>query len=63
MRTTMTDAYARDPAVTSALMSRVPMARWGTPTELNSVVLFLAAPGNTFTTGISIAVDGGFCGK
>ena len=63
MRTPMTDAYANDPTASSYLMGRVPMGRWGEPTELNPAALFLAAPGNTFTTGISIAVDGGFCGK
>jgi NAD(P)-dependent dehydrogenase (short-subunit alcohol dehydrogenase family) len=59
----MTDAYANDTAITSYIMERVPIGRWGTPIELNPAVLFLASPANTFTTGISVAVDGGFCGK
>ncbi|GAD92409.1 hypothetical protein NECHADRAFT_55852 [Paecilomyces variotii No. 5] len=63
MGTPMTDVYANDPAVTDYLMSRVPAARRGTPADLDPAVLFLASPVNTFTTGVSVTVDGGFCGK
>ncbi|OJI98065.1 hypothetical protein ASPVEDRAFT_124583 [Aspergillus versicolor CBS 583.65] len=63
MRTPMTEVYAADEAVSSYLMSRIPMGRWGDATELNAAALFLAAPGNSFTTGASVVVDGGFCGK
>jgi len=63
MRTAMTDIYANDPSITQYLMSRVPAARWGVPQDLDAAALFLVAPSNTFTTGVSVTVDGGFCGK
>ena len=59
----MTEVYTKDPATNSYLMGRVPAARWGVPNDLDPAVLFLASPANTFVTGESIAVDGGFCGK
>lgn len=59
----MTEEYASNPEVTAYLMSRVPAARWGVPNDLDPALLFLASPANTLTTGVSITVDGGFCGK
>jgi 2-deoxy-D-gluconate 3-dehydrogenase len=63
MVTPMTTAYFEDEAVTSSLLGRVPAGRWGMPTDLEPAVLFLASPANTFTTGTSVTVDGGFCGN
>ena len=63
MKTPFTETYAKDEKISGYLMSRVPAARWGLPQDLNTAALFLAAPGNTFTTGISLTVDGGFSGK
>jgi 2-deoxy-D-gluconate 3-dehydrogenase len=63
MTTPMTVEYANNTEVTAYLMGRVPAARWGVPSDLDPALLFLASPANTFTTGVSITVDGGFCGK
>lgn len=59
----MTEAYTTNPEVDAYLMGRVPAARWGLPSDLDPALLFLTSPANTFTTGVSITVDGGFCGK
>lgn len=63
MQTPMTAKYREDQKMIDYLMVRVPMQRWGQPQDLVSAALFLAAPGNTFTSGAALVVDGGFCGK
>ncbi|KAI1612522.1 hypothetical protein EDD37DRAFT_625128 [Exophiala viscosa] len=63
MKTPMTSQYQDNQKMTDYLMMRVPAERWGEPQDLIPAALFLAAPGNTFTTGACIIVDGGFCGK
>jgi NAD(P)-dependent dehydrogenase (short-subunit alcohol dehydrogenase family) len=39
---------------------RTPMRRWGTPADLRGAIVFLADPANTFHTGDTIVVDGGY---
>lgn len=63
METAMTAFFTKDEAASSYLLGRVPAARWGAPSDLEPAVLFLASPANSFTTGTSVTVDGGLCGK
>lgn len=49
-----------DPATVAALLERVPIGRLATPEEVADVVAFLLAPSNTYITGQTIAVDGGW---
>jgi NAD(P)-dependent dehydrogenase (short-subunit alcohol dehydrogenase family) len=39
---------------------RTPVRRWGTPDDLAAAIVFLADPANTFHTGDTIVVDGGY---
>jgi hypothetical protein len=39
---------------------RTPVRRWGTPEDLAAAIVFLADPTNTFHTGDTIVVDGGY---
>ncbi|HWQ75679.1 MAG TPA: SDR family oxidoreductase [Syntrophomonas sp.] len=36
------------------------MGRFGSNDELKTALMFLAAPGSTYVTGISLIVDGGY---
>ena len=44
----------------STIVSQVPMARFGEPGEIATVVLWLASPLTSFMTGAVVPVDGGF---
>ncbi|PJD96995.1 MAG: hypothetical protein CK425_04335 [Parachlamydia sp.] len=41
------------------LLSRIPLKRFGNPTEIASVALFLASDGASYITGSELLVDGG----
>jgi len=42
------------------ILGKTPMKRYGAPEELLGAIVYLCSPGASFTTGSSIAVDGGF---
>jgi NAD(P)-dependent dehydrogenase (short-subunit alcohol dehydrogenase family) len=41
------------------VVQRTPLKRWGTPTEVANLVLFLSSDKNTYITGECINIDGG----
>ena len=49
-----------DPNATAAMVSKVPMGRWGDPRELATAALYFASPASSFTTGATLLVDGGY---
>jgi 2-deoxy-D-gluconate 3-dehydrogenase len=44
-------------------MDRVPVGRWGLPSDLATAVVFLAAPASGFVTGVLLPVDGGWLAR
>jgi NAD(P)-dependent dehydrogenase (short-subunit alcohol dehydrogenase family) len=46
--------------ISTAILSRTPLARWGTPEEVAGPVLFLASELASFVTGATLTVDGGY---
>ncbi len=55
--------YERDPRNIDehrAKMSRIPLARMGTPAEVAAMVEFLLSSESTYVTGSILAVDGGY---
>jgi NAD(P)-dependent dehydrogenase (short-subunit alcohol dehydrogenase family) len=49
-----------DPKFVEATTTRTPVRRWGTPDDLRAAIVFLADPANTFHTGDTVVVDGGY---
>ncbi len=52
-------AMVDDPAVTEFLNRRVPLQRWGAPTEIGGAAVFLASPAGAYVNGQVLIVDGG----
>jgi gluconate 5-dehydrogenase len=49
-----------DPAVQAFLERRVPLRRWGDPTEIGGAAVFLASDEASYVNGHVLTVDGGF---
>lgn len=53
-------AYIKDDAELDAkLMSRIPAKRYGEPSEVGDLVVFLASPASDYINGVTIPFDGG----
>lgn len=60
--TDLTAALQADPAAADRILSRTPMARWGTAAEVAGAIAFLTGPDAAFITGAVLPVDGGYQG-
>ena len=58
--TAITQPLIDDRARSDAIVARTPLARWGKPADVASVVVFLCSPAAAFMTGAIVAVDGGY---
>jgi len=58
--TPMTQALRDDPQRSTPILSRTPMARWGTPEDVAGPVIFLCSKAAAFVTGVILPVDGGY---
>jgi NAD(P)-dependent dehydrogenase (short-subunit alcohol dehydrogenase family) len=47
-------------ALSSRLLARTPMGRFGRDPDIVGAAVFLASPASAFVTGQSLAVDGGY---
>lgn len=43
--------------------ARIPINRWGSPEDLQGVVVFLASDASNYMSGTDVAVDGGWLGR
>ncbi len=57
--TAMLEAVNRDPAAKRMVLSRTPMGRVGQPSEIASIVAFLASDEASYMTGQTVYADGG----
>jgi len=63
MSTDNTKAIREDAARNKAILDRIPAKRWGQPTDLQGVAVFLASEASSYMNGYTIAVDGGWLAR
>lgn len=60
MATDNTAALRQDADRSASILSRIPAGRWGTPTDLQGIFVFLASDAAAYVTGAIVPVDGGW---
>jgi NAD(P)-dependent dehydrogenase (short-subunit alcohol dehydrogenase family) len=60
IETDLTREVALDPVIRKHWLDGTPMARMGQPSEIASVILFLAGAASSLMTGSIVSVDGGY---
>ncbi len=63
MATNNTRALREDPVRSQAILDRIPAGRWGLPSDLASVAVFLASHASDYVNGHVLAVDGGWLAR
>lgn len=58
--TDMTSGAQDSDVFTSKVISRVPMRRWGEPSDFGGIAVYLASDAAKFHTGDSFIIDGGY---
>ena len=58
--TDMTAGAQAAPAFTEKVIPRVPMRRWGEPTDFGGIAVYLASNASAFHTGDTFVIDGGY---
>jgi 2-deoxy-D-gluconate 3-dehydrogenase len=59
--TNLTKGARRDvPGLHERVIARTPAGRWGDPSDLSGIAVFLASKASDFVTGTAIPVDGGY---
>ena len=59
-KTEMNLPLLNDPALAEFFTSHVPLGRWGDPSELGGMIVFLSSQASSFVTGAILSVDGGW---
>ena len=59
VKTELSKAGWSDPETYKQIAAKIPVGRWGEPTDIASVALFLASDASRHITGDTIVVDGG----
>ncbi len=58
-----TQALRSDSDRNTAILGRIPQARWGKPEDFMGPVVFLASEASTYMNGSTVLVDGGWMGR
>jgi 2-deoxy-D-gluconate 3-dehydrogenase len=58
-----TTALREDAERSTAILSRIPANRWGTPEDLAGAYVYLSAPASDYVNGTIVTVDGGWMGR
>jgi len=60
MATDNTAPLRADPVRSEAILSRIPVGRWGLPADLAGAAVFLASEASSYVQGHVLVVDGGW---
>jgi 2-deoxy-D-gluconate 3-dehydrogenase len=63
MATNNTAPLRADPVRSAEILGRIPLGRWGVPSDLAGPVMFLASDASAYVTGHVLAVDGGWLAR
>lgn len=63
MDTQLNRALIADEKRSNEVLLRTPAGRWGVPSDMKGVTVFLASSASDFVTGIVIPVDGGYSAR
>jgi 2-deoxy-D-gluconate 3-dehydrogenase len=63
MRTDNTRALQQDETRNRQILERIPVGRWGEPSDLDGAAVFLASRASDYVHGQILAVDGGWLGR
>jgi 2-deoxy-D-gluconate 3-dehydrogenase len=58
-----TQALQDNPERNAAILSRIPINRWGTPNDFKGPAVFLASQASDYVSGEILMVDGGWMGR
>ena len=69
-KTVMTASYLlvegvlqNNPERSAAIVSRIPVGRWGEPDDMKGAAVFLASPASDYVNGHILLVDGGWMAR
>jgi NAD(P)-dependent dehydrogenase (short-subunit alcohol dehydrogenase family) len=54
------EPWTRNPGVSERIMSRIPLRRFGEPSDWAAIAVYLASPASSFHTGDQFRIDGGY---
>lgn len=63
INTDNTEALRNDPVRSKSILERIPMNRWGEPSDFKGPIVFLASDASNYVTGTILTVDGGWMGR
>ena len=63
IETNNTEALRNDPERSAAILGRIPIGRWGVPSDIGDAAVFLLAPASNYMHGAVIPVDGGWLAR
>lgn len=59
----MNEDLRKDYEINKSILERIPMNRWGKPSDIKGTVVFLASAASDYINGSVIAVDGGWLAR